>query len=126
MILRSYRQLKASLEYLEEFWMYLNESIYDHVETGQLQFDRIWKDLYNERILENKFIKHFLNDVSEQYDGLQTYNQKQISQSANRYILDEIYENLVKLETDLNQDYVIEEFLNLDALVNEEGYQDIL
>ena len=106
--------------------MYLNESIYNHVETGQLQFDRIWKDLYNERILENKFIKHFLNDVSEQYDGLQTYHQKQISQSANRYILDEIYENLVKLETDLNQDYVIEEFLNLDALVNEEGYQDIL
>ena len=54
--------------------MYLNEAIYNHVETGQLQFDRIWKDLYNERILENKFIKHFLNDVSEQYDGLQTYH----------------------------------------------------
>ena len=70
MILRSYRQLKGSLEYLEEFWMYLNESIYDHIETGKLQFDRIWKDLYHERILENKFIKHFLNDVSYQYEGL--------------------------------------------------------
>ena len=33
---------------------------------------------------------------------------------------------MVKLETDLNQDYVVEEFLNLDALVNEEGYQEAL
>ena len=32
----------------------------------------------------------------------------------NRYILDEIYENLLKLENDLNQDYIIDEFLNLE------------
>jgi len=56
--------------------MYLNESIYGQIETGKLQFDRIWKDLYHERILENKFVKHFLNDVSDQYEGLQSYHQK--------------------------------------------------
>lgn len=65
MILKSYRQLKGSLECLEEFWIYLNESIYGTVKRGKFQFDRIWKDLYHERILENKFIKNFLNDVSD-------------------------------------------------------------
>jgi hypothetical protein len=34
-------------------------------------------------------------------------------QSKNRYILDEIYENLLKLENDLNQDFIIEDFLDL-------------
>ena len=45
--------------------MYLYESIYDQCPSGKLQFDKLWKDLFLERILDNKYIKHFLNDVSD-------------------------------------------------------------
>lgn len=32
--------------------------------------------------------------------------------------MDEIYENLIKLENDLNQDYVVEDFLHLQWFVD--------
>ena len=33
--------------------------------------------------------------------------------ALNKQILDDIYQNVVKLETDLTQEYVIEDLLNL-------------
>ena len=38
-----------------------------------------------------------------------------------RYILDEIYENLIKLENDLNEDYIMDDLsklINIDDLPN--------
>jgi len=43
---------------------------------------------------------------------------KHARQTKNKYILDEIYENLIKLENDLNQDYVVEDFLHLQWFVD--------
>lgn len=70
MILRSYIQLRDSLEFLEEFWIHMVESIYGKIQTGKLQFDRIWKDLFHQKIMENRYIKYFLNDISDQFDSL--------------------------------------------------------
>ena len=103
MIVRSYVQLRDNLEYLEEFWVHLIESIYGKIQTGKLQFDKIWKDLFHDKIMENKHIKYFLNDVYDQYEGQQSIHKlamqpsKQI-QAQNKLILEEIYQNLVKLE----------------------------
>jgi hypothetical protein len=36
MILRSYIQLRDSLEYLEEFWVHLVEAIFGKIQTGKL------------------------------------------------------------------------------------------
>ena len=53
MIMRSYQQLKNSLEHLEEFWLFLHETIYDKYQHGKLQFDKIWKNLFLEKIIDN-------------------------------------------------------------------------
>jgi hypothetical protein len=132
MIMRSYQQLKNSLEHLEEFWLFLYETIYDKYQHGKLQFDKIWKNLFLEKILDNHYVKNFLNDVSDQYDSLQNYNQQMQQQTTwagtrgpttdnHRYILDEIYENLIKLENDLNEDYIMDDLsklINIDDLPN--------
>ena len=51
MILRSYIQLRDSLEYLEEFWVHIIESIYGKIQTGKLQFDRIQKNVFHDKIM---------------------------------------------------------------------------
>jgi hypothetical protein len=85
-----------------------------------------------EKILDNHYVKNFLNDVSDQYDSLQNYNQQMQQQTTwagtrgpttdnHRYILDEIYENLIKLENDLNEDYIMDDLsklINIDDLPN--------
>ena len=70
MILRSYIQLRDSLEYLEEFWVHLVEAIFGKIQTGKLQFDRVWKDLFHQKIMENRYIKNFMNEVSDQYESV--------------------------------------------------------
>jgi len=72
MIYRSYIQLRDSLESLEEFWIHIIESIYGKIETGKLYFDKIWKELFLSKIMDNIFIKYYLNDISDQYELLQT------------------------------------------------------
>jgi hypothetical protein len=47
-------------------------------------------------------------------------NQKQ--NGSNRYILDEIYENLIKLENDINQDYVIDDIANFINFEEIDGF----
>jgi len=37
--------------------------------------------------------------------------------------LDDIYQNVVKLETDLTQEYVIEDLLNLQNFINQQNFQ---
>ena len=70
MILRSYIQLRDSLERLEEFWIHLIESIFGKIQTGRLQFDRVWKTLFHQKIMENQFVQNFLNDISEHYNSI--------------------------------------------------------
>jgi hypothetical protein len=96
----------------------LYESIYGKIQTGQLQFDKVWKDLFQEKIMENKHIKYFLNDVSDQYESQHSIQKlapalSKQQKALNKQILDDIYQNVVKLETDLTQEYVIEDLLNL-------------
>ena len=93
-----------------------------------------------ERILDDKYIKHFLNDVSDQQEYLLNYNQGEQAQNKNRnsrYILDEIYCNLEKLESDINHDYVMDDltnFISLDeaidsaagSLVQQAASQDLI
>lgn len=72
--------------------------------------------------MENKHIKYFLNDVSDQYESQYQKQEK----SQNKLILEEIYQNLVKLETDLNQEQVIENLINLQNFIDfsNEGQPD--
>ena len=70
MVMRSYQQLNESFEYLEELWIYLHEAIYGQKLSGRFFFDRVWKDLFLERILDSRHLKHFLNDVSDQEANL--------------------------------------------------------
>lgn len=127
MIVRSYIQLRDSLEYVEEFWIHLIESIYGKIQTGRLQFDRVWKTLFHQKIMHNRFIQHFLNEISEQYD---LYYQNCGSKTTPSYmkndknvaiILTNSYDSLIKLETDLHQDHVIEDLLKLQGLIDEQN-----
>ena len=88
--MRSYQQLHESFEYLEELWIYLHESIFGQKLAGRFHFDRVWKDLFLERILDSRFLKHFLNDVSDQEANL-LRSQKYDSRGKSRFILDELY-----------------------------------
>jgi len=36
----------------------------------------------------------------------------------NKIIIEEIYASIVKIENDINQDYVIEDLLRLQAIIN--------
>jgi hypothetical protein len=121
MILRSYIQLRDSLEYLEEFWIHMIESIYGKIQTGKLQFDRIWKDLFHQKIMENRYIKYFLNDISDQFDCLQSLHQSSVSQVtlSNKVVIEDIYQSIVKLETDLNQEYIIEDLIRLQNIIDQ-------
>lgn len=43
--------------------MFIHEYVFDQKQTGKFIFDGIWKDLFKDRILDNKFIRLLLNDV---------------------------------------------------------------
>lgn len=110
MIIKSYIQLRNSLEYLEEFWIHLMEFIYGEIQTGKLQFDSVWKNYFNDKILGNTYIRYFLQDVTEQY---QRMVKAKPAKSNHKLILDEITQNLMKIRTDLKQEHIIEDLINL-------------
>lgn len=116
MIIKSYIQLRNSLEYLEEFWTHLMEFIYGEIQTGKLQFDSVWKNCFNDKILGNTYIRYFLQDVTEQY---QRMAKTKPAKASNKLILDEITQNLVKIRTDLKQEHIIEDLINLQQLMDQ-------
>lgn len=78
--------------------------------------------------MENKHIKYFLNDVSDQYESQHSIQKlapalSKQQKALNKQILDDIYQNVVKLETDLTQEYVIEDLLNLQNFINQQNFQ---
>ena len=83
--------------------------------AGRFHFDRIWKDLFLERILDSRYLKHFLNDVSDQEANL-LRSQKLDSRGKSRFILDELYQNLDRLEQEVNMDYIMPDFATYVAL----------
>lgn len=71
--------------------------------------------------MENKFIKLFMSDISDQFEAMQTlHKQNNLTKSAvnNKIIVDDIYQSLVKLETDLNQEYIIEDLIRLQTIID--------
>ena len=55
--------------------------------------------------MENRYIKYFMNDVSDQFESMQTLhkqNNGKLSALNNKVIVDDTYQSIVKLETDLN------------------------
>ena len=106
-IVEDYLQIRSSCQALEEFWVFLIESVYQKTSQGYLIFEDQHKLLFRQEVLENRYIEEFLKDVQRNYNQLEKSISAQphnveIRLTQTQSILNEIGGNLIALENEIN------------------------
>ena len=70
MLLRYYTRLRECTPDLEEVWVFLMEQVFNQVPKGQLIFEQVHKKLFEQNVINNKFVAAFLQEIKNQYSSL--------------------------------------------------------
>jgi hypothetical protein len=79
--------------------MFIHEYVFALKVEGKFVFDKVWKDLFKKRILDNKYIHYFLGDILSQYSDLQQGKGHSADVKKKKLLVDMV-DCYDKLETD--------------------------
>ncbi len=133
-IFSSFEQFKSCIEQIEELWLYFQEEIYQKRLEGRFTFDALSKKLFQKKVLENRFIRAFLEEVTEQVKLIQEYPHKTkvlpVEIQANQVVLGDMCDKLEKLSINLNQEYMSEDLIKQcypgTQTITEPQFQELL
>ena len=103
MIVDAYLRMRQGWQNLEEIWIYLVESVYNKVSHGYLIFEDQHKLLFQQEVLENRYIEEFLKDIHRNYSHHEkNLNAQPIYSNSMQLVLSEIGVNLITLENEIH------------------------
>ena len=104
----AYLDLRSGWLALEEFWVFLIETVYRRRCQGFFVFEDQHKMLFRQEVLENRYVEEFLKDVHRNYQYLEqclatnAHTAPSVFSEATSAVLSDIGFKLLTLENEVN------------------------